>query len=108
MKNYYVVIKEPAVPPKTRHYLKLPSSVVGGIDSREPLSWPKVLIIEETEEGFFINRYHKSGKKSGDTWHQTLDDAVHQIKCEYGDLAGDMIEIPQDVKDLKEHALKEH
>ena len=106
MKNYYVVLQDTITHPTTRHYRRLPSEITGNIDSRESLPWPRILIIENTEEGFFINRYNASGEKCGNTWHQNTDDVKHQISCEYGDLAGDFVVIPNALPDIKKYSLE--
>ena len=44
------------------------------------------MILDQTEEGFLLVRYSAEGKFSGDTWHQSLDDAKDQAEFEFGTL----------------------
>ena len=55
---------------KTKHYTGLPPELTEGIDQRTLLPKAKVLVIEETGEGFFLFRYTETGEfkvNSGDT-----------------------------------------
>ena len=44
------------------------------------------LLIEEQSDGIFL--YHEStdGKRFGDTWHKTVEDAKHQARWQFSDL----------------------
>lgn len=51
----------------------------------QPLSGSvKRLIIEEQNDHWVLYRMDDSGGFVGDTWHGTLEDAVHQAKREFG------------------------
>jgi hypothetical protein len=53
----------------------------------------------------FLYRMTKHGESGGDTWHQSVEDAQHQAKYEYGDAVGAWNEIPADVPDAREFAV---
>jgi hypothetical protein len=42
------------------------------------------LIIEEQHDNFVLYRLDDRGGFVGDTWHGTLEDAIHQAKREFG------------------------
>ena len=44
---------------------------------------PRVLLMQETAEGWFLFGYAADGTFSGDTWHESADDALHQAEREY-------------------------
>ena len=39
--------------------------------------------MQETAEGWFLFGYAADGTFSGDTWHESADDALHQAEREY-------------------------
>jgi len=106
-KRLYTIIKETKHHPKTRQFLGFPPELTEGKDYRIPLPWPKILIIEETHEGFFLYRYDVNKNFAGDTWHMTLEDAKYQANSEYKNLLGEWKEIPKDVKDAIDFAIKQ-
>jgi hypothetical protein len=46
------------------------------------------LEISEEEGAFFLFRYDAAGNMMGDTWHQTLEGAMHQAQSQFGVSAG--------------------
>lgn len=103
-KRLLSVLKEKKHHPKTRHFSGLPPELNRGIDTRQPLPWPRFIIIDETQNGVYLLRYTTSGEKSGDTWHTNIGDALHQARKEYGDLLGEWEDVPLNVTDVVEYA----
>lgn len=69
---------------------------------QELLVIPDILLLESDKyngNGYYLNRYTKEGKNGGDTWHESIEDAMHQAHFEYEDALGDWEEIPEDVQD---------
>lgn len=66
---------------------------------------PRVLVIEERSEGFFIKRFTESGTFSGDTWHETFDDATHQATFEYDVPTARWVVVPDEIIDPISFAL---
>lgn len=72
------------------HFRGLPPELTGGIDHREPLPWPRFLVIEERagrllhEPGVLLYRFDEDGIFGGDSWHATVHDALDQAQYEYG------------------------
>jgi hypothetical protein len=50
----------------------------------QPMPPARRLVIEEHPEGLYIFRYADNWQFSGDTWHQSLEDALNQIEYEFG------------------------
>jgi hypothetical protein len=46
------------------------------------------LEISEEEGAFFLFSYDAAGHLMGDTWHQTLEGAMHQAQSQFGVSAG--------------------
>jgi len=84
----------------TRHYMGMPPILTGGIDYRQDLGPARFLVIEEKPDGIFLYRYGSGGEFAGDTWHQSMDDAKHQVAFEYGDSVGDWREVPLEISDV--------
>src|SRR5690348_6221857 len=55
-----------------------------GVGSKPSVGMVTQLIIEEQHHNFVLYRLDDRGGFVGDTWHGTLDDAVHQAKREFG------------------------
>jgi hypothetical protein len=91
---------------KVRHYRGLPPQLSGG-DHREELARAAVLSIEVEDDGVFLYRFAADGAFAGDTWHQTLDEALEQAKFEFSDAISDLTPVPVDVEDVVTFALKE-
>ena len=93
--------------PKVIHKVGFPKELTDN-QSKQPrsLSWPCVVIINETSEGYFLIRYDINGAFCGDTWHMSWEDAIGQARYEYGDLISDWINMPSNVEDPIQYALK--
>jgi hypothetical protein len=50
----------------------------------EPMPTARHIILVEQENGPMIYRYSDDWKFAGDTWHQNMADALHQIDFEFG------------------------
>jgi hypothetical protein len=50
----------------------------------EPMKPARHLFLAEYSDGPMIYRYADDWQFSGDTWHQNLPDALHQIEFEFG------------------------
>lgn len=87
-------------PPPVIHSKGMPPDLTGGVDNREKLPWPKLLVIEPgIDSGFFLYRYADQETCAGDTWHRSIEDAKHQARYEYGKLVSDWREVPQEIED---------
>lgn len=45
-----------------------------------------MVILDQTDEGFFLVRYSANGEFAGDTWHESVEDAKEQAEFEFGNL----------------------
>lgn len=79
------------------------------------MPWPAVVVILEepaigvTRPYALLYRFDANGRYAGDTWHEQIDDAIHQAEWEYGAALGDWHAIPAnigpDLPDLAAYAL---
>ena len=105
--RFFAILRAAVLHPRTRHTLGFPSELSGVTDDAQQLPGPVVLVIEvESKGNVFLYRMTRSGEPGGDTWHQSVDDAKHQAKYEYGDVLGEWQAIPVDVIDAREYAVK--
>ena len=80
--------------PKTRHTIRDQKG------PERPLPAPDVVLLEIEPNGTAqIYRYTANGEFGGDTWHQTEDDAIHQLRSEYGSAVGSWESVPEAVPD---------
>jgi len=93
------LVGQPEEQQHSRHFLGFPPELTGGIDYRERLPWPRVVLIEEKNSGIFLYRFTENGSTCGDTWHQNLDEAKEQAAFEYGHLLAGWHNVPPDVAD---------
>lgn len=93
------LVNQPDSPPKTRQFKGLPPELTEGIDHREVLPWPRILLVEEEQDGFSLYRFTEDGKCVGDTWHLTLEDAYDQAQFEYRNELGDWKQVPESIED---------
>ena len=106
MTTRFTALINPSVgEPRVGHFLGLPPELTGGQDHRERLAWPRVVVIEEDPDGFFLYRYTEDGRAVGDTWHQSVDEAKEQAAFEYGHLLTGWRNVPPDVVDPVAFAL---
>lgn len=83
----------------TKHYTGFPPEISDDTDSRQLLAETAVVLVEQEQSGVFMYRYSEDGSFGGDTWHQTLDDAMYQAMYEFGDDSEDWTGLPQDVQE---------
>ncbi|MGH9762683.1 MAG: hypothetical protein ACREDR_32505, partial [Blastocatellia bacterium] len=79
-----------------------------GLGDHEPqveLPAARVLLLEQTGEGFFLYRYGPDGLFAGDTWSLTEDDGKEQAEFEFGIKASDWMEVPESVDDARDFAI---
>jgi hypothetical protein len=65
-----------------------------------------VLLIAGADPGVMLFRYTAYGEFGGDTWHQTVADAEEQAAFEYDDALQPWMEVPGDVSDAHEFAVR--
>ncbi len=92
--------------PKVGQWLGWPPELTDGRDLRVRLPWPRVVVIEEMEEGFYLFRHAADGADGGDTWSQTLEEAMDQADFEFGDVLGEWRDVPPDVGNAGSYALE--
>lgn len=93
-------------PVATRQFRGLPPELTGGVDYREALPWPRVLVIEKKPDGIFLYRFTEDGACVGDTWHMSLEDAEAQAESEYDTHLSEWKEVPDSSDDPVSYALK--
>ena len=76
-------------PDKVHHYIGLPPELTHGSDQRTPLGIPAFVVINESQDGVFLNRYDIHGECVGDTWHASVKDAKDQAAYEYEGALGE-------------------
>ncbi len=101
----YAFASPTASDPKTRHYVGFPEElgVQGNVQKELPSA--QVILLNQSNEGYFLYRYTATGQSGGDTWHLTLDDALYQAQFEYGDRLTDWYPAPQSDGDVLTIAL---
>ena len=75
-------------------------------DQRDLMPWPSILILEAHDGHAMLYRYAADGNFAGDTWHENVEDAKEQAEYEYARVLNKWKEIPSDVQDAIEFALK--
>jgi len=92
--------------PRTVHYSGVPPmGEKDAPDHRVALPVARVLLVEATDEGVFLERYAESGEFAGDTWHKSIPEAVAQAEFEYGAGVGPWSAVPPAVEDVLAFAL---
>jgi len=61
---------------------------------------------EEGTQGAMLFRYTAYGEYGGDTWHTSVGAAQEQAAYEYGDAIIAWLEVPSDVTDAHEYAVR--
>jgi hypothetical protein len=97
----YAVIKGFSGPLRTNHYWCKPG------ESKRLMPIPEVLILESDGSSTMLYRYTLTGEYCGDTWHQSVDEALEQAKYEYGDAIGPLEKVPNEVQDAAQYAIEE-
>lgn len=88
-------LRQTDIHPASRHVLRLPESPESDPES---MPWPSVLVIEEREDGVFLDRLTDAGASAGDTWHASVDDAKEQALDEYDGLLTEWKAVPSEVQ----------
>ena len=89
------------------HYEGAPPELTGGVDTRREMGTPAYLVIEDAKDGVFLYRYGSDGLCVGDTWHESVNDAMHQAVYEYGGDMGDWQDVPLQVVDAASFGLEQ-
>jgi hypothetical protein len=55
-------------------------------NSGERMPVAALLVVDEADDGIYLLRYAANGEFAGDSWHQSIEDARHQARFEYGPL----------------------
>lgn len=69
-----------------------------------PLGRVSYLVIRYTKEGWFLVARNDNNEDVGDTWHQSLDDAMHQAEVQYDVDRDSWFEIPNSTLNLSQYA----
>jgi len=59
----------------------------------------RVLMVMGDATSFMLYRVAADGEDAGDTWHQTLEDVMHQVEWEYQGAVSEWWEMPSSVLD---------
>jgi hypothetical protein len=95
----YALVRAQALEPRVPHSIGFPRDADPEADQTS-LPWPDVVVIDEVSIGnVFLYRLTDRGDMAGDTWHQSVEDAVEQAAFEYGSLIGTWSTIPEGVDD---------
>jgi hypothetical protein len=98
MRAYVQAVRlRPGEPGRTKQAIGLPTDLGG-----DPMLMadPTFIALSQTDDGFFLERYTDTREFAGDTWHQTLADAVGQVEWEYGGRVGAWVILPDGANDL--------
>lgn len=82
--RYVAGLRHPDIHPGSRHTAGFPPELGVAEVQGSSFPWPRVLVIEETDEGVFLDRLTEEGEPCGDTWHSNVQDAMDQAGKEYG------------------------
>jgi hypothetical protein len=91
---------------ETRQFRGFPPDLTEGVDHREALPLPRVLLVEEKSDGVFLFRFTDDGTCVGDTWHMSMEEAKDQARKEYGTESTEWKEVPEATGDPVTYALK--
>jgi hypothetical protein len=58
------------------------------------MPWPRVVLLEMSDEEAMVYRYAPDGEFAGDTWHETRADALSALEDEYEGLLAEWIPVP--------------
>jgi hypothetical protein len=77
------------------------------LDADRLLPTPDVLLLAaDREGGAMLFRYTAHGELAGDTWHPSPAAAFDQAEFEYGDALLGWIDVPEDVADAHDFAVR--
>jgi hypothetical protein len=83
--------------PPSRHYVGMPDG--GATGERSRLPWPRLLLIVEREDGFYLERLLENGDVVGDTAHDDAAEAREQAEWEYGKFLGQWKDVPDEISE---------
>jgi hypothetical protein len=63
----------------------------------------RVVILEHTEEGVWLNRLDQLGEDAGDTVHGSVSEAIAQATFEYAEDLGEWTDVPDTAPDAIEY-----
>ena len=104
--RFVALVDKPDAPVETRQFRGLPPDFTQGVDHREALPWPRVLVIEKKPDGIFLFRLTEDGTCVGDTWHMSPEEAQAQAEAEYGTHLSGWKDVPEAVDDPLTYALE--
>jgi hypothetical protein len=64
-----------------------------------PMPPAQILVMIKDGDSVSVERYTEAGDFAGDTWHQTLDEAKHQIAFEFPGQILSWREVPPEIQD---------
>lgn len=106
--RYVSTVAYPLKGSRSQHYAGLPPGAdADGPDLREPMPAARILVIEVTAEGVFLERYTERGEFAGDTWHESETKAKAQADFEYRGAVAAWRTVPPDVDDVVAFLLHE-
>lgn len=88
-----------------KHFVGLPPELTEGKDTRQRLALPRVLLVEARTDGVFLFRFTDDGGFGGDTWHGSIEEAKQQAQYEYGTMADEWREVPDEITNVVAFAL---
>jgi len=83
--------------PPSRHFAGAPAAAGIGGAAPQRLPWPRIVVLIERDDGFFLERLLPNGTVVGDTSHEDAQEAREQAEWEYGALLGAWFAIPEHV-----------
>jgi len=101
----FALVKSTLISHPVVHYKGLPPDLTKDSDERTLLPKAHVILMELHHDHVNVFRLGNNGDIVGDTWHQSTDDALHQIAFEYGEPL-DWCKVPSDCSDPFEYAIK--
>ena len=86
---------------RVKHYSGFPEELEKG--GRKLLPLANILVIEGSDQGYFLYRYSSNGEFAGDTWHRTLEEAYDQAENEFDILPDDWEKLPSEVENIHDY-----
>ncbi len=80
----------------TRHYVGIPIEVGGDPVDQVDLPQARLVIVHPAEGWLHVGAVDSLGHYAGDTWHESLEDALHQAQYEYGEALEGWADVPRD------------
>lgn len=83
--------------PPARHFAGAPLETGLGDGGQQRLRWPRLALIVEREDGYYLERLLADGTVVGDTSHEDVQEAREQAEWEYGKLLGAWLDVPEEL-----------